>query len=85
MINFSNWHSEQVLSGIYKMIFLTWEKGEVKGQKQLKAKDDSNILLKGQSKRTDVVMKALSDEMKITYWRSMQGIKDEKVILSTLS
>ena len=30
-------------------------------------------------------MKALSDEMKITYWRSMQGIKDEKVILSTLS
>ena len=62
-----------------------WEKGEVKGHKQLKVKDDLNIMLKGQSKRIDVAMKALSDEMKITYWRSMQGIRDEKVILSTLA
>lgn len=42
-------------------------------------------MLKGESKRVDVAMKALSDEMKIIVWRSMQGIRDEKVILSTLA
>ena len=80
-----NWNSEQFLFGIFRTKFFTWEKGEVKGQKQLKVKDDSNIMLKRQRKRAYVAMKALLDEMKITIWRSMQGIKDKKVILSILA
>ena len=51
----------------------------------MKAKDDPNIILKGQSKRVDVAMKALSDEMKINVWISMQGIKNEKNILFTMA
>ena len=35
------------------MTFVTWEKKKVKEQKQLKVKDDSNIMLKGQSQRAD--------------------------------
>ena len=66
-------------------IFSLWERGEIKGQRQSKKKDDSNILLKGKSKRPDVALKALAEDMKITPWRSMQGIRDEKFLISALS
>eukprot|EP00249_Psilotum_nudum_P031430 c45473_g1_i1 orf=47-214(+) len=51
----------------------------------MKKKDDSNILLKGKSKQPNMDLKALVEDMKITPWRLMQGIKDNKVIISALS
>ena len=61
-------------------IFTLWENVGIKNQRVKKAKP----LICGTSK-TSPVIKNLPDDMTITPWRSIQGVKDDKLIISILS
>ena len=63
-----------------------WENKEVKGQRQKKVKVDPQLELKSTAaKKIDLTIKVAADDMKLTPWRSMQGIKDEQLLVSVLS
>ena len=67
-------------------IFTMWENKEVKGQRQRKGKVDPQLELKFfAAKKIDLTIKEATDDMKLTQWRSMQGIKDEQLLVSVLS
>jgi len=57
-------------------IFNLWEQGKLKGQKMLKAPSIS----RGGKAKADEAIKPLLIDMKITSWRSMQGIRDTSLI-----
>ena len=63
-----------------------WENKEVKGQRQRKGKVDPQMELKSiAAKKIDLTIEEAADDMKLTPWRSMQGIKDEQLLVSVLS
>ena len=61
-------------------IFPLWENISIKNKRVKKAKP----LICGTSK-TSPDIKNLLDDMTITPWRSIQGVKDDKLIISILS
>ena len=67
-------------------IFTMWENKEVKGQRQRKGKVDAQLELKfTAAKKIDLTIEEATNDMKLTPWRSMQGIKDEQLLVSVLS
>jgi hypothetical protein len=61
-------------------IFTLWENISIKNQRVKKAKP----LICGTSK-TGPDIKNIPDDMTITPWRSIQGVKDDKLIITILS
>ena len=67
-------------------IFTMWENKEVKGQRQKKSKVDPQLELKSTTtKKIDLTIEEAADDMKLSLWRAMQGIKDEHLLVSFLS
>ena len=57
-----------------------------KGQWQKKSKVDPQLELKSQAaKKIDLTIEEAADDMKLSLWRAMQGIKDEQLLVSVLS
>ena len=55
-----------------------WENKEVQGQRQKKYKVDPQLELKSTTKKKiDLTIEEAVDDMKLSRWRAMQGIKDE--------
>jgi hypothetical protein len=71
--------TEQVWDLIYE-IFTLWENVGIKNQRVKKAKP----LICGTSK-TGLDIKNLPNDMIITRWRSIQGVNDDKLIITILS
>ena len=66
--------------------FLMWENKEVKGQRQKKCRVDPQLELKSTAtKKIDLTIKEAVDDMKMSLWRAMKGIKDEQLLVSVLS
>ena len=67
-------------------IFSMWESKEIKGQRQKKCKVDPQLELKSQAaKKIDLTIEEAADDMKLSLWRAMQGIKEEQLLISVLS
>ena len=66
-------------------IFSMWERKEIKGQKSKKAKLDPQVEMKSKSRKSDLVIEELAEDMKLLPWRSLQGIKDDRLLISVLS
>ena len=67
-------------------IFSMWENKDIKGQRQKKCKVDPRLELKSQvAKKIDLTIEEAADDMKLSLWRAMQGIKDEQLLVSVLS
>ena len=67
-------------------IFSMWERKEVKGQRSKKGKIDPQVEIKLKSKgKSDLVIEELAEDMKLLPWRSLQGIKDDWLLISMLS
>ena len=66
-------------------IFSMWEQKEVKGQWSKKAKLDPQVEMKSKSHKSDLTIEELPKDMKLLPWRSLQGIKDERLLVSLLS
>ena len=62
-----------------------WERKEVKGQWSKKAKLDPQVEMKSKSRKSDLIIEELPKDMKLHMWRSLQGIKDERLLVSVLS
>ena len=62
-----------------------WERKEVKGQRSKKAKLDPHVEMKSKSHKCDLIIEELPKDMKLLQWRSLQGIKDERLLVSVLS
>ena len=57
-----------------------------KTRRQRKGKVDPQLELKSTAaKKIDLAIEEAADDMKLTPWRSMQGIKDEQLLVSVLS
>ena len=56
-------------------IFNMWERKEVKGQWSKKAKLDPQVERKSKSRKSDLIIEELLEDMKLLPWRSLQGIK----------
>ena len=68
------------------IIFSMWENKEVKGQKVKKGKVDPQVDVKGsKGKKLDFTIEEAAEDMKLTQWRALQGIKDETLLTSVLS
>ena len=63
-------------------IFSMWERKEVKGQRSKKAKLDPRVEMKSKS---NMILEDLPEDMKLLPWRSLQGIKEERLLVSVLS
>ena len=57
-----------------------WERKEVKGQRSKKVKLDSQVEMKSKSRKSDFIIEELPEDMKLLPWRSLQGIKDERLL-----
>ena len=67
-------------------IFIMWENKDMKGQRQIKGKVDPQLELKSTvAKKIDLTIEEAVDDMKLTPWRFMQGIKHEQLLVSVLS
>jgi hypothetical protein len=67
------------------LIFTMWENKEVKGQKVKKGKIDPQIEAKAsKNKKNEFTIEEAAEDMKLTPWRSLQGIKDETLLVSVL-
>ena len=67
-------------------IFSMWESKEIKGQRQKKSRIDPQLELKSTAaKKIDLTIEEAADDMKLSHWRAMQGIKDEQLLISVLS
>ena len=62
-----------------------WERKEVKGQRKKKGKLDPHVEIKTKSHKSDSVIEELIEDMRLLPWRSLQGIKDDKLLISILS
>ena len=59
-------------------IFMMWENKEVKGERQKQYKVDTQLELKPTTtKKIDLTIEEVVDDMKLSLSRAMQGIKDE--------
>ena len=66
-------------------IFSMRERNEVKGQRSKKEKLDPLVEMKLKSRKSDLIIEELPEDMKLLPWRSLQGIKDERLLVSILS
>ena len=66
-------------------IFSTWKRKDVKGQRLEKAKWDPQVEMKSKSRKSDLIIEELPEDMKLLPWQSLQGIKDERLLVSILS
>ena len=62
-----------------------WERKEVKGQRSKKAKLDPQVEMKSKSHKSDLIIEDLPEDMKLLLWRSLHGIKDERLLVYVLS
>ena len=62
-----------------------WERKEVKGQLSKKAKVDPQVEMKSKSQKSDLIIEQLPEDMKLLLWWSLQGIKDERLLVFVLS
>ena len=75
-----------VVWDLQDQIFSMWENKEVNGQKQKKSKVDPQLELHGsKAKKIDLTIEEAAEDMKLTPWRSLQGIKLETLLVSVLS
>ena len=58
------------------LIFSMWEQKEVKGQRSKKAKLDPQVEMKSKSRKSDLIIDELLEDMNLLLWRSLKGIKD---------
>ena len=65
-------------------IFSMWEWKEVKGQWSKKEKLDPQVKMKSKSRKSDLIIGELPEDMKLLPWCSLQGIKDERLLVSVL-
>eukprot|EP01018_Ginkgo_biloba_P013093 Gb_10123 [translate_table: standard] len=75
------WHTGYVWD-IIDNIFSMWDEFKVKGQKMKKMKKD---LYSCSSSKSIPTLLPLPDDMSPSPWRCLQGIKDEKILISILS
>jgi hypothetical protein len=67
-------------------IFTMWESKEVKGQKVKKGKVDPQVEAKAsKNKKQEFIIEEAAEDIKLTPSRSLQGIKDETLLVSVLS
>ena len=78
---FRSWEVRELQDLILSM----WERKEVKGQRSKKEKWDPQIEMKSKSRKSDLIIEELPEDMKLLLWRSLQGIKDERLLVSVLS
>ena len=57
----------------------------MKGQRSKKAKADPQVEIKAKSRKSDLIIKELPKYKKVLPWRSLQGIKDDKLLIFVLS
>ena len=62
-----------------------WEQKEVNGQRSKKEKMDPQVEMKSKSRKSDLTIEELPEDMKLIPWRSLQCIKDERLLVSVLS
>ena len=62
-----------------------WERKEIKGQRSKKAKLDPQVEIKSKSRKSDLVIEELAEDMTMLPWRSLQGIKDDRLLIFVLS
>ena len=62
-----------------------WEQKEVKGQQSKKAKLDPQVEMKSKSRKSDLIIEELPEDIKFLPWRSLQGMKDERLLVFFLS
>ena len=75
-----------MLWDLQDQIFTMWENKEVKGQKVKKGKLDPQVEAKGsKGKKIEFTIEEAAEDMKLTPWRALQGIKDETLLKSVLS
>ena len=61
-----------------------WERKEVKGKRTIKGKLDLHVEMKTNSCKSDLVIEELAEDMKLLPWRSLQGIKYDKLLIFVL-
>ena len=66
-------------------IFSMWEWKEVKGKRSKKAKLNPQVEIKSKSRKCDLIIEEHPEDMKLLPWRSLQGIKDERLLILVLS
>ena len=57
----------------------------VKGQWSKKEKLDPQVEMKSKSRKSDLIIEELPEDIKLLPWQSLQGIKDERLLVSVLS
>ena len=62
-----------------------WERKEIKGQRVKKAKLDAQVEITTKSRKSDLIIEELPEDMNFLPWRSLQGIKDERLLIYVLS
>ena len=62
-----------------------WERKEVKVQRAKKAKVDPQVEMKTKSRKSDLVIDKLAEDMKLLPLKSLQGIKDDRLLIFVLS
>ena len=71
---------------IQDKIFSMWEPNlEVKGQRAKKGKLDPQVEMKTKSRKSDLVIDKLAEDMKLLPLKSLQGIKDDRLLIFVLS
>ena len=46
---------------------------------------DPHVQMKSKSRKSDLIIEELLEDMKLLPWRSLQGIKDERLLVFVLS
>ena len=62
-----------------------WEHKDVKGQRAKKARIDPQVEIKAKSQKSDLIIEEFPEYMKLLPWRSLLGIKDDRLLISMLS
>ena len=62
-----------------------WEQKEIKGRRSKKAMLDPQVEIKSKSHKSDLVTEELAKDVKLLPWRSLQGIKDDRLLITELS
>ena len=65
-------------------IFSMWDRKEVKGKQAKKAKVDPQVEINSTSRKSDLNIEELPEDMKLLSWRSLQGIKDNRLLIYVL-
>ena len=69
---------------IHDRLFSMWERKEIKDQRSKKAKLDPQVDIKFKSWKSDLVIEELVEDIKLLRWRSLQGIKHDRLLISIL-